>query len=42
MEDQRQIDMAEYYLAIVMKNLILNERKQNQGSIREEDMPALI
>jgi len=32
--------MAEYYLAIVMKNLILNERKHN--SLKEEDMPALI
>jgi hypothetical protein len=32
--------MAEYYLAIVMKNLILNERKNK--SVQEEDMPALI
>lgn len=29
--DTKQIDMAEYYLAIVMKNVILSARAKNNG-----------
>ena len=40
--DTKQIDMAEYYLAIVMKNVILSARAKNNGQLNPADMPELI
>jgi len=40
--DAKQIDMAEYYLAIVMKSVILSARAKNNGQLNPADMPELM